>query len=299
MEVLTDWISDITGLNALLTDKLLDTIIVLLIVWLLRRLVLKIAFRQIHDAAIRYQWRKSSNVIAYVLCILLLGQVWIAEFSSLATFVGLIAAGLAVALKEPISDLAGWIFIEWRKPFKVGDRVQVGDQAGDVLDINAFRFTLIEIGNWVHAEQNTGRLLYVPNSKVFTDTMANYTTDFGYIWNEIEVVVTFESDWKKAKQLIYEIISKNTAELIPKAQEKLNIIAASNPVPNEKVGSAVYTKINDSGIVLTGRFLTDPRHRRGNEHDIWEDVLDAFSTHDNIAFAYPTQRFYTAGEGKK
>ncbi|MBZ0199912.1 MAG: mechanosensitive ion channel family protein [Ignavibacteriaceae bacterium] len=80
-------------------------------------------------------------------------------------------------------------FILERKPFTVGDRIQTGDVAGDVIDLRIFRFTRMEISNWVDAEQRTGRTIHVPNGKVFTEWQANYSTGFQYIWNEISVLV--------------------------------------------------------------------------------------------------------------
>ena len=103
--------------------------------------------------------------------------------------------------------MVGWCFILIRQPFKVGDRIQIGKVAGDVIDIRFFNFQLNEIGNWVDADQSTGRIIHIPNGIVFTEPQANYTAGFQYIWNEIPVLVTFESDWKKAKQLLTDIVN--------------------------------------------------------------------------------------------
>ena len=77
--------------------------------------------------------------------------------ASLTTFLGLASAGVAIAMHDTIANLAGWFFIISRKPFKVGDRIEIGEIAGDVIDIRIFQFSLVEIGNWVDAEQSTGR----------------------------------------------------------------------------------------------------------------------------------------------
>ena len=79
------------------------------------------------------------------------------------------------------------------------------DTLRDVIDQRLFRFTLLEIGNWVEADQSTGRVIHVPNSWVFTEDIANYTAGFSYIWNELPVLVTFESDWRRAKRLLQSI----------------------------------------------------------------------------------------------
>ncbi|HAW79639.1 MAG TPA: mechanosensitive ion channel protein MscS, partial [Balneola sp.] len=68
-------------------------------------------------------------------------------------YFGLLSAGLAIALKDPVTDLAAWMFIIWRKPFDVGDRIELGKSKGDVIDIRPFKFTILEIGNWVDADQ--------------------------------------------------------------------------------------------------------------------------------------------------
>ena len=105
-------------------------------------------------------------------------SVWIEAIGQFGAFLGLLTAGLAIALKDPLTNIAGWIFILTRQPFKLGDRVQIGDQAGDVIDIRLFQFTLLEIGNWVNADQSTGRIIHVPNGTVFTQSQANYSTGF-------------------------------------------------------------------------------------------------------------------------
>ena len=68
-----------------------------------------------------------------------------------------------------------------------------------MIDQRAFQFTLLEIGNWVDADQTTGRVVHVPNGKIFTEPLVNYNQGLEYIWNEVSVTVTFESNWRKAK----------------------------------------------------------------------------------------------------
>src|SRR2546422_8331017 len=67
--------------------------------------------------------------------VILVSQTWFVGTSALTTYLGLVSAGLAIALKEPVSNVAGWAFIIWRRPFEVGDRVQIGPHAGDVIDL--------------------------------------------------------------------------------------------------------------------------------------------------------------------
>ncbi|MFZ0483677.1 MAG: mechanosensitive ion channel domain-containing protein [Desulfobacterales bacterium] len=107
-----------------------------------------------------------------------------------------------------------WFFIMSRKPFKVGDRIEIDQITGDVIDIRIFQFSVVEVGNWIDADQSTGRIVQVPNSKVLREALANYQIGFEYIWHEIPVLITFESDWKKAKGLLQKIANDNVENLL-------------------------------------------------------------------------------------
>src|SRR5207247_10961705 len=139
----------------------------------------------------------------------------------LAAFCGLVSAGSAMALKDPLAQLAGWASILWRRPFEVGDRIEIATHKGDVIDIRLFQFTLNEIGVWVDADQSTGRIVHIPNQLIFTEPAANDDEGFKYIWNEVPVVVTFESNWTKAKEILTAIAFKHAEHLTADAERDL------------------------------------------------------------------------------
>jgi small-conductance mechanosensitive channel len=229
--------------------------------------------------------------------ILLIGRVWFQGFDSISTYLGLLSAGLAVALQTPIVNFVGWIFLISRRPFEVGDRIEIDGNRGDIVDMRIFNFTMMEIGNWVDADQSTGRIIHVPNGKVFTESIANYNKGFDYIWDEIPILLTFESDWKKAKSILERIAQQH--ELDDEAVERVRQAAERYLIFYQKLTPIVYTSVKDSGVLLTIRYLTQPRKRRTTQEKIWESILDAFFAESAIDFAYPTTRFYSNGvEGK-
>jgi small-conductance mechanosensitive channel len=286
-------------LDPLLQRRLLFTVAVVLLVWLLQRLVLSVVRRRTDDVRVHYRWKKSCQYSGAATVLFLLGLIWFEGFRSLATYFGLLSAGLAIALKELVANLVGWVFILWRRPFEVGDRIQIGGVAGDIIDLRIFQFTVLEIGNWVEADQSTGRIIHVNNGSVFSDHLANFTKGFQYIWNEVPVLVTFESDWRSAKALLAEIASKHAQHLSEAAQERLRMASRKFMIFYSKLTPTVYTSVRDCGVLLTIRYLCDPRQRRTSEEQIWEDILDAFASLETIDFAYPTQRFYdNLQEGK-
>jgi small-conductance mechanosensitive channel len=286
------WSHTIMQLNSDLQIRLFQSLGLVLILWLLRLITIYLVNRRIEDVRIRYQWRKTSTYVAVTLGVFLIGRIWLVGMQSLATYLGLVSAGLAVALKEPLVNLAGWAFILWRRPFEVGDRIQIGEHAGDVIDLRIFQFSLLEIGNWVAADQSTGRVVHIPNGKVFSDVLANYSKGFEFIWNEIPVLVTFESDWERAKALLQEIGNRHAAHLSQAAEERVRRAATRFMIVPSALTPLVYTQVEASGVLLTVRYLCEPRERRASAQAMWEDILRVFAEHADIDFAYPTQRFY-------
>ncbi len=299
MNRILEQFSELTALSPETTNKLVLSIIVILSVGLLRFIVLRIIFSKTDDVRLRYNWRKTITYIGVVFGFLVMGRIWFAGFQALTTYLGLLSAGLAIALRDPLVNLAAWVFIIWRRPFTVGDRVEIGSHKGDVVDLRIFQFTLMEIGNWVDADQSTGRIIRIPNGKVFTEMLANYSKGFRYIWNEIPVLITFESNWQECKTILAEIGTRHAEHLTDKAARRVKEASAQMMVFYTTLTPIVYTSVKDCGVMLTIRYLCKPRQRRGTEQAIWEDILVAFAKRDDIDFAYPTnRRFDNVREGK-
>ncbi|MDX1632794.1 MAG: mechanosensitive ion channel family protein, partial [Thermoanaerobaculia bacterium] len=202
------------------------------------------------------------------------------------------SAGLAIALRDFVTAVAGWLFLLLRKPFEVGDRIEIGGYRGDVIDVRIFKFTLVEIGNWVQADQSTGRIIHLPNNLIIQETITNYTRGFRHIWNEIEVLVTFESDWRRAKRILTEIAERQTGEFTDQARNDLRQAASRYMLYFTHLTPIVYTRIADSGVLLTLRHICPPRRRRGAEESIAEEILTRFAEEPEIDLAYPTTRLF-------
>ncbi len=293
-------LQDFTGIPPETQTKVGLSLAAIVVLWLVRRIFLRLIAGQVEDPRSRYQWGKGSAYVAYLVGFLGLGQIWLETIGNLGTFLGLLTAGLAIALKDLVTNLAGWVFILLRHPFRVGDRIQIGEHKGDVVDIRLFQFTLLEVGNWVHADQSTGRIIHVPNAQVFTVPVANYTDEFEYVWHELPVLVTFESDWRRAKDVLQEILDGHTREVAAEAANTLRRGSRKFLISYRKFTPKVYTSVEDSGVLLTLRFLAPVRARRGLTEELWEAILDALLAEDAVDLAYPTQRMYlNAVEGKK
>lgn len=299
MQTVVRWLGMFIPVSEGSLKKIVVSAIVLLVMFLIRTLIVRGLLRRIGDIRTRYLWRKITTYVISFAGLIVIGSVWFKGIHELATIIGFLSAGIAIALRDVFTNFAGWLFIIWARPFRVSDRIQIGDYAGDVIDIGLFQTSLMEIGNWVDADQSTGRVIRMPNEFVFSRAMSNYSQGFQYIWNEIPVLVTFESDWREAKRILIGIAKRHTEHLSAKAEKQVREASRHFMIFFSKLTPKVYTTVKDSGVLLTIRYLCEPRQRRGSAEKIWEDILQEFAEKDTIDFAYPTQRFYRLSENRK
>ncbi|MFW5976600.1 MAG: mechanosensitive ion channel family protein [Bacillota bacterium] len=272
--------------------KIIYSIIIVFLIIIFKGLINKYYISRFEDLEKIYRWRKTSTYISVIMGLIFISLIWMSNFR-IGTFLGLFSAGLAIALRDLLANFVGWIFIIWRRPFSIGDRVEIKNRVGDIVDIRIFQFSVIEIrGKWIKAEQSTGRIIHIPNKDVFNHELTNYTADFPYIWEELEILVTFESNWQKAKEIILDSTNKIVEERIEIAKENLRRSSRKYMVYYGKLTPIVYTSVENSGVLLTARYLCAPRERRDLANQVWEEVLIKFKQEPDINLAYPTRRLY-------
>ncbi|MEJ6950951.1 mechanosensitive ion channel family protein [Natronospora cellulosivora (SeqCode)] len=271
--------------------EIIYTLIIIIVLTGIKWSLNKIINRRLKDVKTAYQWRKIITYLSFFFALILILPMWIRGFGTFVTYLGLSTAGLAIALKDLLSSMVAWIFILWKRPFSIGDRIEIDGKAGDVIDIRLFQFSINEIGR-SYAEQSTGCVVHIPNYKILTESIRNYTSGFSFIWDEITILITFESDWQKAKRILLEIVEEETGHFKDSAEYKVKEAAKKYLVFYKNLSPIVYTKVKDSGVLLTMRFICEPRQKRVIESKVWERVLFAFNKEKTIDFAYPTTRLY-------
>ncbi len=262
---------------------------------MLRWLVLRAVHRYVEEPDVWFRARRIATYTTTTVAVITLAWIWLEAFDSLPTYLGLVSAGIAIALADLLKNMVGWVYIMARRPLRIGDRIEVDGTRGDVVDIRLFRFSLMEIGNWVHADQSTGRLIHVPNGMLFTSQVANYTEGFEWIWHEIPVLITFESDWEQAKQIVRNQIDGAAPDPRRQASKHMLKAAREYQIKMGTITPIVYLTVKDSGVLLTGRLLVPVRDRRGVEEKVWQGILTEFAAAPDIELAYPTVRTFYAG----
>ena len=272
------------------TWKLIVSVISIVIFYLLATLICRLINRKMEDIKKKYNARKTTFYMTTFLMLLALSFIWIKDLSKLTVVLSVLGAGLVLALQELILCIAGWFIIVFRKPFDTGDRIEIGSVKGDVIDTKFLQTSLLEIGNWVVDDQSTGRVVHIPNSMVFRHPIYNYTRDFEFIWNEIKVVVTFESDWKKAKEIVLNHAQKEADRIKKEVDRLIRRMASHYLIYYEKLTPIVYVKIIGHGVELSLRYLTEAKKRRTTQDEISKKILDDFEKEPRIKFAYDTLR---------
>lgn len=277
-----------------LTQRLLFSALALVVIYGLVWIGAHVTGRTIRDLRWRHKSRKLLYYTGTVLFLLVLVSIWSGRGTQLALTVTALGAVLAFALQQPVVSLAGWLLIMIKRPYDVGDRIELQGAAGDVIDIQLFKTVLLEIypEGRGFGSQSTGRVVDVPNSAVFSSQLVNFTRGFSYLWNELPILVTFESDWQKAAAALLEILQRHTAIYEGPAREQIERMARRYMIKYDNLTPTVFVMIRDSGVELGLRYLTPARGRRLVRDAICRDILELFAREPDLEFAYPTYRIF-------
>lgn len=289
MDGIADWFSR----QMETPDNLVRTILLVGALVIVRFLVLRAVHSRVQHGEVYFRTRKWVAYVGTVVGGFGLINIWLGGVGGIGTYLGILSAGIAIALADVLENLAGWVFIVVRRPFKVGDRIEIEGRAGDVVDVRAFRFSMLEIRNWVAADQSTGRLVHVPNGKVFSEQVSNYTEGFPYIWDEIGMLVTFESDWRRAEEMVQAAMAEHAPDPDEgKIRDSIRQAGHQYLIRYTHLAPTTYVSVLDSGVMVSGRYLVGVRSRRGITDALWRSLLDQLDQDASVELAYPTIRTY-------
>jgi small-conductance mechanosensitive channel len=265
--------------------------------YLVARIVRRLITQQVPDVNHRHTLRKWVGY-AYVLLLFLVAVALFADaLTGLGTIIAVVLAGVAIALQDVLKSVVGWLYLSGRTGVQVGSRVEVDGTIGDVIDIGIFKTTVLEIGNLVYGRQSTGRLVTIPNSRMISTNVFMSTAYNPFVWQEVRIAVTFESDWKRAEEILREIAVEIHEEIAPELAQGFQKLERRYAFKYGALTPIVYVSIGERGVDLDLRFLIPVRRRRGSVDRVTRRILDAFAAEPNVRIAYPTYRVYRAGEG--
>ncbi len=188
--------------------------IVLAAVIALSQIWRRAVFRYVHDPRRRYQFLLLRRIILWCAIAITIAFALATEIGSIATFAGLITAGIAVALQNVILAIAGYFFLIGKYGVRVGDRVQISGVTGDVIDIGLIRLHLMEVGGTETDRQPTGRVVVFSNAVVFQPAASFYKQIPGtnFVWHEVSLTLAPESNYATAEERVLGAVEKVYAE---------------------------------------------------------------------------------------
>lgn len=173
--------------------------------------------------------------------------------------------------------------------YRVGDRVQLGEIRGDVIDIGILRTTLMQIGDWVNADQYNGRIVRVANSFVFKEPVFNYSSDFPFLWDEIMVPIKYGSDHHLARQMIERVAEEVVGEYAQGAQHAWGPMTKKYLIEPASVQPTVTMSVNSNWIEFTLRYVTDYKLRRSTKDSLFRRILEELDRNaDHVGIAAAT-----------
>lgn len=294
-----EFIAGQIGIDSNILSRIIVSLIIILTYLFLRRVLNALIINRTDDSQTRYLATKLTNYFLGFLVLVIIGSIWL-RGTGLLAYVGILSAGLAIALQDLVVNFAAWLFILFRRPFSLGNRIEIGQHMGDVIDIRMFMFSLMEVGVWTGGDQSTGRVIHIPNGWIFKQSITNYNEAFNYIWNELALTITFESNWEKAKEILTYIVNEQSEETMHNFHQELKNASRKYMIFFRHIYPSVWTHVTEYGVTFYLRYICEPTKRRETDSHLWEMVLSAFSEHSDIDFAYPTTRFYdNKTEGKE
>ena len=273
-------LSDLTGISQ--TPILLTTysVIAIIIIDLLEKGITFLNTKLNKNDRNLYLFNKKTHIAKIIITIIVILFIWENQIQNIITFISFVSAAATLAIRDIIINFFAGIFISIYKPFKVEDRIEIkditGSIIGDVVNINSLHFEILEVNGKEEGEQSTGIIVQIPNSKIFTSPIKNYTKAFKYIWSELEIKIDLNANLEQNKKVLYEIVESNDIiKKIPKKmKDQLNEAVGDYRIYYNNLEPIIYTKLTEDYIDLTIRYLVHPKKARHIESQIWNKIYE-------------------------
>lgn len=202
--------------------------------------------------------------------------------------VTIVSAALIFVLQKPLLNLVGWGILVTRRLYKLGDRIELNGVRGYVTQISLMNTLVREFGGWIKGDTFTGRYVAIPNSAVMEQNVFNYTRDTEFIWDEILVAVTYESDHKVAEKLVRDAAESVVGDLMRNnravVRAKYEFADLATYMVEEP---SIAWSMADSAVNMSLVYFCPSYRRRYYRSEIVKRILEKFAADNRVAIAYP------------
>jgi small-conductance mechanosensitive channel len=269
---MNDFIKEAVSLS--LVGKCVAAVVGILFIHVTFRVLEQTLPRRFGRADARYRVRKFVVFCGYLAILLFVAILFEDRLGRLSFALGVAGAGVAVALQDVLASIAGAFSIGFSKLYTVGDRVQIGDIRGDVIDIGLLRTTLMETGNWVSKDLYNGRIARIPNSTVLKGSVFNYSQGFRFIWDEIKVVLTGTSDSQFVRAMLLRVAKEAIGEYLLEAQSSWKTMSDNYQIDNPPLEPTVALAVNSGSLEFTVSYVVDYTKRTAMQDRLFTKIAE-------------------------
>lgn len=288
LQEFSSYISKNLGINGDYVYHISLTIIILVIMKIIKKVCLKYA-NTIPNNKKSYMYFQNAKVVLNIIEIIIIFFVWDDYIKSIITLISFVSAAFTIAIRDLIFNFFSGIYIKIKKIFEIEDRIEINGLKGDVVNLNAMSFEVLEVSDREENGQSTGIIVTVPNSTVFSHPVKNYNKAFKYIWDEIMVRVPLDCDLVRTKNELYKIVNNiDIIKAIPiKMKKQINQVSSNYRIYFNQFDPIIYTRVVENYVELKIRFLIHPKKARYVESLIWNRIL--FSYHNQEIELYRSE----------
>ena len=223
---------------------------------------------------VRYRVRKFVVFAGYIAGILFITLLFADRLGRVSFALGVAGAGLVVSLQDVITSFAGWVAIGYLNLYKPGDRIQIGETRGDVIDISFMRTEIVETGNWVSNDLYNGRVARIPNSAALKGPTFNYSQGFRFVWDEIKVPLTTESNHLLAREMLLRIADEAVAGYLEEAETSWGEVSYNFRIANISLAPTATLIVNGGSLEFTVSYIVDYTNRTAMQDRLFSKIVE-------------------------
>ena len=279
LEEFSEYVGRDTGINKEYIHLTILTIFAVLFFDLIKLATRKIYSQLPVSDKKKYFRNRKIKISLTIICWLVVILIWKEQIKSLITLISFVSAAVTIALREIIFNFFAGIYINAKKIFEIEDRIEIKGIKGDVITMHSLGFEMLEIADGNEYEQSTGKIVHIPNSAVFSEPTKNFTKAFKYIWDEIKINIELDSDVEETKSYIYNILAniEILKEIPEKMENQVDDVTVQYRIYYNKLEPIIYTRIDESHIELSLRYLVHPKKIRIVQNEIYLKVLEQYN----------------------
>ncbi len=279
LEEFSEYVGRDTGINKEYIHLTILTIFAVLFFDLIRLATRKIYSQLPVSDKKKYFRNRKIKISLTIICWFVVILIWKEQIKSLITLISFVSAAVTIALREIIFNFFAGIYINAKKIFEIEDRIEIKGIKGDVITMHSLGFEMLEIADGNEYEQSTGKIVHIPNSAVFSEPTKNFTKAFKYIWDEIKINIELDSDVEETKSYIYNILAniEILKEIPKKMEDQVDDVTVQYRIYYNKLEPIIYTRIDESHIELSLRYLVHPKKIRIVQNEIYLKVLEEYN----------------------